>query len=82
MMNWGYGWGPGGWNWWWMGLAMLANWLLPLLLIALVVWALLPGLRRHGVAVRSEALEVLRQRYARGEITTEEFRRMKEELQK
>ncbi len=82
MMNWGYGWGPGGWSWWWMGLAMLANWLLPLLLIALVIWALLPGLRRHAAAGRSDALEVLRQRYARGEVTSEEFRRMKEELQK
>ena len=82
MMGWGFGnWGPGAWAPWWMGLMMILNWVLPIALIALAVWFLVPRAGNSG-ARRSDALEILRQRYARGEISTEEFQRMKEELRK
>jgi putative membrane protein len=54
--------------------------------IAAVVWFI--GQGAHGIERRpsseprreSEALEILRQRYARGEIDREEFQRIKKEL--
>jgi putative membrane protein len=55
--------------------------------IAAVVWFI--GQGSHSMGQRSrqdprrenEALEILRQRYARGEMDREEFQRMREELQ-
>lgn len=76
MDDWGW-WGPGGminvgyWGALWM--------LVPLLfwggLVAVVVWAVLrvfPG-RHGGAASEGSAEEVLRQRFARGEIDAEEY---------
>jgi putative membrane protein len=34
----------------------------------------------QGIQRRNDALEILRQRYARGEIDSEEFQRMREEI--
>ncbi len=61
------------------GFAMLLWWLLPIaLVVALVVWFA----RRSGApeAVDEAPLDILKQRYARGEIGEEEFARMKREL--
>lgn len=55
--------------------------------VAAVVWFVAQGSRGSTLAGRqeprreTEALEILRQRYARGEIDREEFQRMREELQ-
>jgi putative membrane protein len=55
--------------------------------VAAVVWFVAQGSRGSIQAGRQEprregaALEILRQRYARGEIDREEFQRMREELQ-
>jgi putative membrane protein len=54
--------------------------------IAAIVWLVRHG--SHGMShsskqelpQRNEALEILRQRYARGEIDRDEFERMREEL--
>lgn len=54
--------------------------------IAAAVWFAAQGSRgsgqgqRQGPRRESEALEILRQRYAAGEIDREEFQRMREEL--
>jgi putative membrane protein len=54
--------------------------------IAAAVWFVAQGSHgsrqghRQEPRRESEALEILRQRYARGEIDSEEFRRMREEL--
>lgn len=54
--------------------------------IAAVVWFVAQGSRGSGQAARQEprredeALEILRRRYASGEIDREEFERMRQEL--
>ena len=67
----------------WLGLLSLACHLLFLIIIIIVV---VICLKRHGKKVRAiqkqndPALLVLRQRYAQGEIETEEFNRRKQDL--
>lgn len=77
-----YGWGHPMWGMWgaWgigMGLMMLVFW-------GLIIVALVLGIRwliTQGKEPRSDsALEILRQRYARGEITKEQFDAMKRDL--
>lgn len=59
------------------------GWIVGLILIAVVVWA---ALRIAGTSQgqqspdRKDAVEILKERYARGEIQKEEFERMKREL--
>ncbi|MDI3317699.1 MAG: SHOCT domain-containing protein [Bacillota bacterium] len=63
---------------------MALGWLIPLAIIGLIVWLIVrrPG---GGAVLPAEpagdrALEVLRERYARGEITEEEYKRMRDVL--
>lgn len=79
MMNgWGYGWGMMG----------PFGWLVSLLFLALIVlgilylWrALEPGQKGGGSASGSDkALDIARERYAKGEIGQEEFERLKRDL--
>jgi len=68
--GWGHmnGWG-GGWMWLWGSLMML-SWVA---IIAAAVWFL--GAKRESTGSRtSRAREILEERYARGELTTEEYR--------
>jgi putative membrane protein len=55
-----------------------------LALLALGVYYFLTGPLRAGgfhIREREDALEILKKRYARGELTTEQYAKMKEELQ-
>lgn len=78
---WGWGWHPmwGMWGAWGigMGLVMLTFWVL-------VIVALIAGIRwlaTQGRESRTDtALEILRQRYARGEINRDEFDAKKRDL--
>jgi putative membrane protein len=77
MMMWGYG--P---SWGWMGLVMMAA---QILFWGLLIWFGVTFFRRSSGYTQSEpiqnnALNILRERYARGEIDTEEFNRRKEDL--
>lgn len=82
---------PYEWEWgrhpmWWMwgawGLGMM---LIMLLFWGVIIVAIVFGIRwllRQGREQQSDsALEILRQRYARGEITKDDFERMKKDLQ-
>lgn len=72
-----------GWGWnWFGGLWMIIWWAIVLGVIALAVYGLLNVGRREtlGGAGRPDPLRILKERYARGEITAEEYRRMKDEL--
>jgi len=62
---------------------MAVFWLLVLAVIVLVVWQVLRG-REPGVGGAGEdrAENVLRERYARGEIDEEEYRRKLDELRR
>ena len=78
MMGWPMGsWGAG--SWWIGALVMLAFWII---LVGGVVWAvriIARGTPANG-RDQSRALAILEERFARGEISAEEYRRMREEL--
>jgi putative membrane protein len=84
----GMGMGSCGGGFGWMGLGMLFNFLLGLGLLALVVVAVIVAVRwlvptsdgsPRGRS-RDDALEIVRTRYARGEISRDEFDRLQREL--
>lgn len=60
-----------GWAWWWMGVGMLLFW--GLVAFGIVMLVRLGG--RSGSSGRREAREILDERYARGEIDDDEYRR-------
>ena len=72
------------WGGWVLGLHLLFSWLIPLAIIALLVYlAVTWGKERKAGPAHQESpdpLEILKLRYARGEITSEEYHRMKKEL--
>lgn len=68
-------WWMAGWGWLWM--------LVPVLLVALVVWLLVRSSRQGqatGGADRSDPMRILEDRFARGEIDREEFERRRSAL--
>lgn len=70
--------GFGGWG---MGLGMLWGGLLWLVVIGLLVWAVIAftsSARRHPTG--DEPLEILKRRFARGEITEAEFEQARRRL--
>jgi putative membrane protein len=71
-----YGFGNG---WWWMGwLMMLVFWALVVVgIVALIRFATRSAARRDGVET---PLEILRRRYAGGELTKEQFEQMKRDV--
>jgi putative membrane protein len=52
-------------------------------IIALIVWAVLrfTGNHKTYVSGRQDALDIAKERYARGEITKEQFEQIKKDLQ-
>ncbi len=81
----GPAWGPDmmGWGWWGMGwIFMIIFWGLIIVgLIFLIKW--LAGLSRSRPPIdkpHDSALEILRQRYAKGEINKDEFEEKKRDL--
>lgn len=75
-MGWEHGMGTGAW------LFMIGFWVLAILgLVSLVRLALRRGRPGQEREAPQTALEILKVRYARGELTREEFERMKRELE-
>ena len=71
-------------NWWGMGSAHgVVFWIFVIAgVVALAVWIANPARRRDTDSRRSQtALDVLKMRYARGEIGREEFEEKKRDLQ-
>ena len=69
----------GGFGGWWMILAMVVFW-------GLIIWGVVALVRGRHSYCRTEhdnnsALEILRRRYAAGEISKEEFEQKKKDLQ-
>jgi putative membrane protein len=81
-MMWGYGFG---WGWLMMGLGTI----LWIAILVVLVWALIRWLNTRtstpppssGVHSGPTALEILQQRYARGEIDTATYEQMRERLE-
>ena len=64
---------------------MYLNWIFGLLILAVIIGMIIRGMcemprRRQHENSSDEAMEMLRQRYARGEIDDKEFEYMKQEL--
>jgi len=73
-----------GWGWGFFGVVHMVLWwvLIILGIVVLVKWLAVGfGPSRVGPAIESRALEVLKERYARGEIGKEEFEQKKRDLQ-
>ncbi|WP_018077651.1 SHOCT domain-containing protein [Thiobacillus denitrificans] len=60
-----------------MGWGMILVWLVPILLVALVI---LYGVRDRNEKPRRTALDILEERYARGEIDQDEFHKRRADL--
>jgi putative membrane protein len=77
----GGGWGMmGGWSWLWM-LLMAIFWVLVIVgLVLLIRWLLTSFKPTKEGPETSRALEILKERYAKGEITKEQFQEMKKDL--
>ena len=76
-----------GWGWGWLG--MILFWLVPLFVVSILVAAAIKylvgggcGSRPGSTASRSDALTILEERYAHGEIDREEYLRKRDDLQK
>jgi putative membrane protein len=68
----------GDWGWGWMALF----WLFSILVVALAVWGVWAVARRgSGHPKRNGAVAVLEERFARGDITPEEYRERREVLE-
>lgn len=76
MFGYGYGGGPGGWLWMFGGLVVLVG------IVLLVVWAFGGAMRTWRDDAHPTPLEILRERYARGEITQEQFEQAKRLLER
>lgn len=75
MMNSGYGMG---WGW---SIIMIAFWIAVIVgIIFLIRWVMLSTDKRHGAKSEDSALDILRQRFVRGEINKEEFEEKKKDL--
>ena len=68
--------GPGGWAWLWAPVLLL----LWAGLTAAVVWSVTRSTRPRERSGTERAREVLAERYARGELTTDEYRERLEQL--
>lgn len=92
MMGWGY-WGNmmGGYgsgyngNYWWMGLIGMVLQVVFWIAVVAIVYRLIRGNNviysgNNSNRNNNTALDILRERYAKGEIDTEEYTRRKEEL--
>lgn len=69
----GHGWGMG---WWWI---------IGLIIVIAVVWAIVKGLNQNNQLVNKSTqkspLDILKERYARGEIDKEEFEERKKKIE-
>lgn len=74
-------WGDWGMGWGFLGMvSMLLWWVLIILGIAVLIKWLIGGSARGGHAGPGRALEILKERYARGEIGKDEFEQKKRDL--
>lgn len=79
MMGYGYGSSMG---WLGMGFGMIIHLAFAALIIMAAIWMFKAAFRGgHREEKPTSAIEILKQRYAKGEITKEEYQSMKKELE-
>jgi putative membrane protein len=78
-MGWGYGWGfhP---HMWFGGIMMALFWIAVIIAVVYIVRSFNRTSADRRQIAGDAPLDILKKRYARGEITKEEFDRMKEDL--
>jgi len=66
-----------------MGLAMLIIWIVVILIAVFIVWTLISraGSGSGSVSAQESALDILKKRYAHGEISEEEFEHKRKKLE-
>jgi len=64
-----------------MGIVMIFLWVIVIAAIALVISGVVSGNPSSGNQQLPDAMEILKRRYARGEIDKEQYQAMKQELQ-
>lgn len=76
MMNWGYGMG------WFGTIIMAAFWIVVIIgIVFLIRWLVMSAsIGSHGVRSEESAFDILKKRYARGEINKDEFEEKKKDL--
>ena len=75
MMNWGSGMG---WGW---SIIMMVFWIAIIVgIIFLIRWVVLSTDRRHETRGEDSAMDILRNRYAKGEINKDEFEEKKKDI--
>lgn len=76
MMGFGYGYGAG-----WLGMIiMVLFWALVIILIVMLVRGLIGQNKKSSDGHGNSALDILKERYAKGEINKEEFKAKKKDL--
>jgi putative membrane protein len=68
-------------NDWGWGLLMMLVWLVFFIIIAVVVVRLLKG-HEIGTTHKTDSVDIAKERYAKGEITKEQFEQLKKDLSK
>ncbi len=69
-----------------MGFGMGFGWIFWLVILGVIIWAVVSlvnrpsGSTEHGVSSGESARDILKKRYARGEISREEYQEMKSDL--
>jgi putative membrane protein len=75
MMNWGFG------MWWLIPVMMVAFWIAVIAgIFFLFRWLLLSTSKRHEIPPGETALDIAKKRYAKGEISKEEFERLRKDI--
>jgi len=65
----------------WMGLGMMWYWIIGLIILVAVVWLITRSFSQNRPDFpKKSALDILKERYARGEIDKEEFDKRKSDL--
>ena len=65
---------------WWMWFGGVGMFIFGGVLIALVVWGVIRLSRRDNSTTKNTPLDVAKERYAKGEISKEEFEQIKKDL--
>jgi putative membrane protein len=79
-MHWGFG------DWWGYGMGYGFHWIFMILFWGLLIWVIVMLVRGFGGSARSggserSALQILEERYARGELDDKEFEEKRAKLQ-